>query len=110
MIEKTLGMLASRSADFYRHPGEKCIMQGEKSMKVMLADFHKFIGYSGGIENVFAKMASALSERNYDVIAAFADEKRKRESFFTVPESVKLLNLYHLPEEKAVKPIWDIIR
>ena len=27
-------------------------------MKVMLADFHKFIGYSGGIENVFAKMAS----------------------------------------------------
>lgn len=79
-------------------------MQGEKSMKVMLADFHKFIGYSGGIENVFAKMASALSERNYDVIAVFADEKREGEPFFTVPESVKLLNLYHLPGEKAVKP------
>lgn len=70
----------------------------------MLADFHKFIGYSGGIENVFAKMASALSERNYDVIAVFADEKREGEPFFTVPESVKLLNLYHLPGEKAVKP------
>lgn len=79
-------------------------MQGEKSMKVMLADFHKFIGYSGGIENVFAKMASALSERNYDVVAVFADEKREGEPFFTVPESVKLLNLYHLPGEKAVKP------
>ncbi len=73
-------------------------------MKVMLADFHKFIGYSGGIENVFAKMARALSERNYDVIAVFADEKREGEPFFTVPESVKLLNLYHLPGEKAVKP------
>lgn len=73
-------------------------------MKVMLADFHKFIGYSGGIENVFAKMASALSERNYDVIAVFADEKREGEPFFTVPESVKLLNLYHLPGEKVVKP------
>ena len=73
-------------------------------MKVMLADFHKFIGYSGGIENVFAKMASALSERNYDVVAVFADEKREGEPFFTVPESVKLLNLYHLPGEKAVKP------
>lgn len=73
-------------------------------MKVMLADFHKFIGYSGGIENVFAKMASALSERNYDVIAVFADEKREGEPFFAVPESVKLLNLYHLPGEKAVKP------
>ncbi len=73
-------------------------------MKVMLADFHKFIGYSGGIENVFAKMASALSERNYDVIAVFADEKREGESFFAVPKSVKLLNLYHLPGEKAVKP------
>lgn len=70
----------------------------------MLADFHKFIGYSGGIENVFAKMASALSERNYDVIAVFADEKREGEPFFTVPKSVKLLNLYHLPGEKAVKP------
>lgn len=73
-------------------------------MKVMLADFHKFIGYSGGIENVFAKMASALSERGYDVIAVFADEKTAGEPFFTVPESVKLLNLYHLPGEKAVKP------
>lgn len=73
-------------------------------MKVMLADFHKFIGYSGGIENVFAKMASALSERNYDVIAVFADEKREGEPFFTVPKRVKLLNLYHLPGEKAVKP------
>ena len=78
-------------------------------MKVMLADFHKFIGYSGGIENVFAKMASALSERGYDVIAVFADEKREGEPFFSMPESVKLLNLYHLPEEKAVKPIWGII-
>ena len=73
-------------------------------MKVMLADFHKFIGYSGGIENVFAKMASALSERSYDVIAVFADEKREGEPFFTVPKSVNLLNLYHLPGEKAVKP------
>ena len=73
-------------------------------MKVMLADFHKFIGYSGGIENVFAKMASALSERNYDVIAVFADEKTEGEPFFSVPKSVKLLNLYHLPGEKAVKP------
>lgn len=73
-------------------------------MKVMLADFHKFIGYSGGIENVFAKMASAFSERNYDVIAVFADEKTEGEPFFAVPESVKLLNLYHLPGEKAVKP------
>lgn len=73
-------------------------------MKVMLADFHKFIGYSGGIENVFAKMASALSERNYDVIAVFADEKTEGEPFFAVPKSVKLLNLYHLPGEKSVKP------
>ena len=79
-------------------------------MKVMLADFHKFIGYSGGIENVFAKMVNALSERGSDVIAVFADEKKEGEPFFSMPESVKLLNLYLLPVEKAVKPIWDIIR
>ena len=69
-------------------------------MKVMLADFHKFIGYSGGIENVFAKAVSVLSERGYDVIAVFADEKREGGPFFSTPESVKLLNLYHLPVEK----------
>ena len=33
-------------------------------MRVLLADLHKFIGYSGGIENVFARMAKALDRKS----------------------------------------------
>ncbi len=73
-------------------------------MKVLLADLHKFIGYSGGIENVFAKMAKALSERGYDVVGVFADEKEEGDFFFSIPKEVKLYNLYHIPGQKAVKP------
>lgn len=73
-------------------------------MKVLLADLHKFIGYSGGIENVFARMAKALFERGYEVSAVFADEKTEGEPFFTMPKEVALYNLYHLPGQPAVKP------
>lgn len=73
-------------------------------MKVLLADLHKFIGYSGGIENVFAKMAKALSERGYDVVGVFADEKKEGDFFFSIPDAVKLYNLYHIPGQKDVTP------
>lgn len=73
-------------------------------MRVLLADLHKFIGYSGGIENVFARMAKALLERGYEVSAVFADEKTEGEPFFAMPEEIALYNLYHLPGQPAVKP------
>lgn len=73
-------------------------------MKVLLADLHKFIGYSGGIENVFAKMAKALSERGYDVVGVFADEKKEGDFFFSIPREVKLYNLYHIPGQPEVTP------
>lgn len=73
-------------------------------MRVLLADLHKFIGYSGGIENVFARMAKALFERGYEVSAVFADEKSEGEPFFAMPKEVDLYNLYHLPGQPVVKP------
>lgn len=73
-------------------------------MKVLLADLHKFIGYSGGIENVFARMAKALWEDGYEVSAVFADEKEEGEPFFAMPEAVSLYNLYHLEGQPAVVP------
>ena len=73
-------------------------------MKVLLADLHKYIGYSGGIENVFARMGTALSKRGYEVVAVYADEKTEGEPFFPMPKEVRLYNLYHLEGEKAVKP------
>ena len=72
-------------------------------MNVLLADFHKYVGYSGGIENVLARMAKALQERGHTVTAVFADEKEGR-PFFPIPEGVKVYNLYHVNGLAAVKP------
>lgn len=73
-------------------------------MRVLLADLHKYIGYSGGIENVFARMGIALAARGYDVAAVYADEKTEGEPFFPMPKAVRLYNLYHMDGEKPVKP------
>lgn len=72
-------------------------------MNVLLADFHKYVGYSGGIENVLARMAKALQERGHTVTAVFTDEKEGR-PFFPIPEGVKVYNLYHVNGLAAVKP------
>ncbi len=65
-------------------------------MKILLADLHRFYGYSGGIESVFAHMAEALAARGHTVIGVFADEKAQGEFFFSIPETVRLYDLYHL--------------
>ena len=65
-------------------------------MKILLADLHRFYGYSGGIESVFAHMAEALAARGHTVIGVFADEKARGEFFFSVPETVRLYDLYHM--------------
>lgn len=72
-------------------------------MRILLADFHKYIGYSGGIENVLSKMARAMTERGHAVSAAFADEK-EGVPFFSLPEEVHLYNLYHMNGMAPVRP------
>ena len=65
-------------------------------MKILLADLHRFYGYSGGIESVFAHMAEALAARGHTVIGVFADEKARGEFFFSIPKEVRLYDLYHM--------------
>ena len=36
-------------------------------MNLLLADLHKFVGYSGGIEHVLSHMAFAMKEKGYHV-------------------------------------------
>ena len=85
-------------------------------MKILLADLHRFYGYSGGIENVFAHMAEALAARGHTVIGVFADEKARGEFFFSVPETVRLYDLYHMDGYPALssaggrKVLREIIR
>lgn len=72
-------------------------------MNILLADFHKYVGYSGGIENVLAQMAAALYARGHAVTAVFADEKDGR-PFFAIPDGVKVYNLYRVSGCAAVRP------
>lgn len=64
-------------------------------MKILLADFHKCVKYSGGIERVLANMAAAMHSRGHEVTVVFADEK-EGEPFFDLPEGVKYCNLYRI--------------
>ena len=85
-------------------------------MKILLADLHRFYGYSGGIESVFAHMAEALAARGHTVIGVYADEKAQGEFFFSIPETVHLYDLYHMDGYPALssagmRKIWrEIIR
>lgn len=72
-------------------------------MNILLADFHKYVGYSGGIENVLAKMAAAMQARGHAVTAAFADEKEGK-PFFALPGGVRVYNLYHVSGMAPVRP------
>lgn len=47
----------------------------ERNMNLLLADLHKFVGYSGGIEHVLSRMAFAMEEKGYHVSVVMADEK-----------------------------------
>ncbi len=85
-------------------------------MKILLADLHRFYGYSGGIESVFAHMAEALAARGHTVIGVFADEKAKGDFFFSIPDTVRLYDLYHMDGYPALssaggRKLWrEIIR
>lgn len=80
----------------YRQPGK-----GDR-MKVLLADFHKCVKYSGGIERVLSNMAAALHERGHEVTVVFADEKEGA-PFFPLPEGVRYCNLFHIKSLGTVK-------
>ena len=67
------------------------------SVNLLLADLHKFVGYSGGIEHVLSRMAAAMKDRGYTVSVVMADEK-SGDPFYPLPEGVKLYNLFKMEE------------
>lgn len=64
-------------------------------MNLLLADLHKFVGYSGGIEHVLSRMSFAMAERGYHVSVVMADEKNG-EPFFPFPANCHFYNLFHM--------------
>lgn len=73
----------------------------ERNMNLLLADLHKFVGYSGGIEHVLSRMAFAMEEKGYHVSVVMADEKEGA-SFYPFPEDCHFYNLFHMPGMKPV--------
>lgn len=83
-------------------------------MKILLADFHKYIGYSGGIEHVLSDMAVALDHMGHTVTCVFWDEK-EGEPFFKMPDTVNIINLCHYEGRNIsggflLKAVREIVR
>lgn len=74
----------------------------EKNMNLLLADLHKFVGYSGGIEHVLSRMAFAMKEKGYHVSVVMADEKEGA-SFYPFPEDCHFYNLFHMAGMKPIR-------
>lgn len=70
-------------------------------MNLLLADLHKFAGYSGGIEHVLSRMAFAMAEKGYHLSVVMADEKEGT-PFYPFPEDCHFYNLFHMPGMKPV--------
>lgn len=71
-------------------------------MNLLLADLHKFVGYSGGIEHVLSRMAFAMKEKGYHVSVVMADEKEGA-PFYPFPEDCHFYNLFHMAGLKPVR-------
>lgn len=74
----------------------------EKNMNLLLADLHKFVGYSGGIEHVLSRMAFAMKEKGYHVSVVMADEKEGA-SFYPFPKDCHFYNLFHMAGMKPIR-------
>lgn len=70
-------------------------------MKILLANLHKYTGYSGGIEHVLSQMAFAIAERGHEVSIVMADEKDGT-PFYALPASCHFYNIFHM---NGMKPV-----
>ena len=73
-------------------------------MKILLADFRRFIGKRRQISERLLQMAAALSDMGCEVVCVLADEKKKGEPAFVLPKTVSLYNLYYVKGEMVVRP------
>ena len=73
-------------------------------MKILLADFRRFIGKRSQISERLPRMAAALSDMGCEVVCVLADEKKKGEPAFVLPKTVSLYNLYYVKGEMVVRP------
>ena len=72
-------------------------------MRLLLANFSKMVGDTGGVAKVHCSFANEMKRRGHDVAMVFFDDKVGK-PFFPVDDGVELYNLQHYEDTDVVFP------
>ena len=74
-------------------------------MRLLLANFSKMVGDTGGAAKVHCSFANEMKRRGHDVAMVFCDDKIGK-PFFPVDAGVELYNLQHYEDTNVVFPTY----
>ena len=73
-------------------------------MRLLLANFSKMVGDTGGAAKVHCSFANEMKQRGHDVAMVFCDDKIGT-PFFPVDDGIELYNLQHYEDMDVIFPI-----
>ena len=74
-------------------------------MRLLLANFSKMVGDTGGAAKVHCSFANEMKRRGHDVAMVFCDDKAGK-PFFSVDDGIELYNLQHYEDTNVVFPTY----
>jgi len=74
-------------------------------MRLLLANFSKMVGDTGGAAKVHCSFANEMKRRGHDVTMVFCDDKMGK-PFFPVDDGIELYNLQHYEDMDVVFPTY----
>ena len=74
-------------------------------MKLLLANFSKMVGDTGGAAKMHCSFANEMKRRGHDVAMVFCDDKIGK-PFFPVDDDIELYNLQHYEDTNVVFPTY----
>ena len=74
-------------------------------MKLLLANFSKMVGDTGGAAKVHCSFANEMKRRGHDVTMVFCDDKVGK-PFFPVDDGIELYNLQHYEDTNVIFPTY----
>lgn len=74
-------------------------------MRLLLANFSKMVGDTGGVAKVHCSFANEMKRRGHDVAMVFFDDKVGK-PFFQVDDGIELYNLQHYEDTNVVFPTY----
>lgn len=72
-------------------------------MRLLLANFSKMVGDTGGAAKVHCSFANEMKRRGHDVAMVFCDDKVGK-PFFSVDDGIELYNLQHYEDTDIIFP------